>query len=197
MTIDAAALATASPTPANAAPGADEPGRPHDGTARGFASDNYSGVHPEVLAALAAVNHGHQVAYGDDDHTLRLQAVFQRHFGDQTTAYPVFNGTGANVVGLQAATNRWGAVICADSAHINVDECGAPEKVGGLKLLTVPTRDGKLTPELIDREARGFTDEHRAQPQVVSVTQTTELGTAYSIEELRAICEHAHALGMR
>ncbi|HEY3483249.1 MAG TPA: beta-eliminating lyase-related protein, partial [Streptomyces sp.] len=101
-----------------------------------------------------------------------------------------------NVTALQALTERWGAVICAESAHIQVDECGAPERVGGLKLLTVATPDGKLTPELIDRQAYGFDDEHRAQPQVVSITQTTELGTCYTPEEIKAICDHAHQLGM-
>ena len=169
----------------------------HDASRRGFASDNYSGIHPEVLAAIAAANGGHQTAYGDDVYTARLQDVFQDHFGPQATAYPVFNGTGANVVALQAMTSRWASVVCTSSAHIHVDECGAPEKVGGLKLLTVRTPDGKLTPDLIDVEARGFDDVHRAQPQVVSVTQTTELGTAYSVDELAAICDHAHSLGMK
>jgi threonine aldolase len=169
----------------------------HDRNRRGFASDNYSGIHPAALAAMAAANGGHQTAYGDDVYTERLTAVIRQHFGDHATAYPVFNGTGANVVSLQAATTRWGAVICGGAAHIHVDECGAPEKVGGLKLLPVPTPDGKLTPDLIDREAWGLTNEHRAQPQVVSITQTTEVGTAYTLAELRAICEHAHSLGLR
>jgi threonine aldolase len=169
----------------------------HDPAVRGFASDNYSGVHPEVLAAVAAANGGHQTSYGDDVYTEHLQEVFRAHFGDQASAYPVFNGTGANVVSLQAMTSRWASVICTSSAHIYVDECGAPEKVGGLKLLPVRTSDGKLTPELVDVEARGFDDVHRAQPQVVSLTQTTELGTAYSVDELAALCEHAHSLGMR
>ena len=169
----------------------------HDPDVRGFASDNYAGVHPEVLAALALANGGHQVAYGEDDYTAGLQSVVRRHFGPEAEAFPVFNGTGANVVALQALTDRWGAVICADSAHINVDECGAPERVGGLKLLTVPTEDGKLTPELIDREAYGWDDEHRAMPQVVSITQNTELGTVYTPDEIRAICEHAHERGMK
>lgn len=120
--------------------------RRHDPRVRGFASDNYAGVHPEVLTALALANGGHQVAYGGDDYTVHLQEVFRRHFGPRAEAFPVFNGTGANVTALQAVTERWGAVICAESAHINVDECGAPERVGGLKLLTVPTEDGKLTP---------------------------------------------------
>ncbi len=170
--------------------------RRHDPPIRGFASDNYAGAHPEVLAALALANGGHQIAYGEDDYTAHLQEVFRRHFGPHAEAFPVFNGTGANVIALQAITERWGAVICAETAHINIDECGAPERVGGLKLLTVATPDGKLTPELIDRQACGFDDEHRAQPQVVSITQTTELGTCYTPDEIRAICEHAHARGM-
>ncbi|MDQ8706384.1 low specificity L-threonine aldolase [Streptomyces sp. LHD-70] len=171
--------------------------RHHDPETRGFASDNYAGAHPEILAALALANGGHQVAYGEDDYTAHLQQVIRGHFGASAEAFPVFNGTGANVTALQALTDRWGAVICADTAHIHVDECGAPEKVGGLKLLTVATPDGKLTPELIDREAYGWDDEHRAMPQVVSIAQNTELGTVYTPEEIRAICEHAHAHGMK
>jgi threonine aldolase len=170
--------------------------RRHDPQARGFASDNYAGVHPEILTALALANGGHQPAYGADVYTAHLQEVFRGHFGPRAEVFPVFNGTGANVTALQAVTERWGAVICAESAHIHVDECGAPERVGGLKLLTVPTPDGKLTPELIDRQAYGFDDEHRAQPQVVSITQTTELGTCYTPEEIKAVCDHAHQLGM-
>ncbi|MEU2765754.1 low specificity L-threonine aldolase [Streptomyces diastaticus] len=171
--------------------------RRHDPQTRGFASDNYAGAHPEVMAALALANGGHQVAYGEDDYTEHLQSVVRSHFGGSAQAFPVFNGTGANVVALQALTDRWGAVICAESAHINVDECGAPERVGGLKLLTVPTPHGKLTPELIDREAYGWDDEHRAMPQVVSITQNTELGTVYTPDEIRAICDHAHERGMK
>ncbi|WP_323958552.1 threonine aldolase [Arthrobacter sp. JZ12] len=170
--------------------------RIHDPAVRGFASDNYSGVHPEILAALAAANEGHQVAYGDDDYTRRLQELMQEHFGEGTRAYPVFNGTGANVLGLQSLLPRWGAVICARTAHINVDENGAPERIGGMKLLAVATPDGKLTPQLIDQEAWGWGDEHRAQPLAVSITQTTELGTLYTPEEIRAIADHVHARGM-
>lgn len=169
----------------------------HDTNLRGFASDNYSGIHPEVLAAIAAANDGHQVAYGEDVYTERLQAVMAQHFGEGVEAYPVFNGTGANVVGLQSMLPRWGAVIAATTAHINVDEGGAPERVGGIKILNVPTDDGKLTPELIDREAWGWGDEHRAQPLVVSITQSTELGTLYTVDELRAIADHVHGHGMR
>jgi threonine aldolase len=169
----------------------------HDTHIRGFASDNYSGIHSEVLAAIAAANGGHQVAYGEDQYSARLQEVMAGHFGDGVQAFPVFNGTGANVVGLQSMLPRWGAVVAASTAHINVDEGGAPERVAGIKLLTVPTDDGKLTPELIDREAWGWGDEHRAQPLVVSITQSTELGTLYTPDEIRAITSHAHSLGMR
>ncbi|GAB3541317.1 low specificity L-threonine aldolase [Arthrobacter tecti] len=172
------------------------PARLHDPSVRGFASDNYSGVHAEVLTALAAANHGHQVAYGEDVYTSRLGELMVEHFGDGTLAYPVFNGTGANVLGLQSLLPRWGAVICAKTAHINVDENGAPERVGGMKLLAVATPDGKLTPELIDLEAWGWGDEHRAQPLAVSITQTTELGTLYTPEEIRVIADHVHARGM-
>lgn len=169
----------------------------HDPAIRGFASDNYSGIHPEVLAAIAAANDGHQIAYGEDQYTERLQEVFRGHFGDGVQAFPVFNGTGANVVGLQSMLPRWGAVIAASTAHINVDEGGAPERMGGMKLLTVPSDDGKLTPELVDREAWGWGDEHRAQPLVVSITQSTELGTLYTPDEIRALADHAHGHSMR
>ncbi|MCR8671581.1 low specificity L-threonine aldolase [Agrococcus sp. HG114] len=168
----------------------------HDADRRGFASDNYSGVHPEVLEAIASANAGHQSAYGADRWTAGLQEVVREHFGAGAEAFPVFNGTGANVLALQSLLPRWGAVVAAKSAHINVDEGGAPERVGGLKLLTVPTPDGKLTPELIDLEAWGWGDEHRAQPLAVSITQSTELGTLYTADEIRAIADHVHERGM-
>ncbi|MFJ5232026.1 threonine aldolase family protein [Kitasatospora sp. NPDC088391] len=170
--------------------------RHHDPAVRGFASDNYAGIHPEVLAAIALANDGHQISYGEDQYTEHLQTVFRRHFGDRAEAYPVFNGTGANVVALQALLPRWGAVVAAESSHINVDEGGAPEKLAGIKIHTVPTPDGKLTPELIDQQAWGWGDEHRAQPLAVSITQSTELGTLYTVDEVRAICEHAHERDM-
>jgi len=168
----------------------------HDPSSRGFASDNYAGAHPEVLAAIAEANGGHQIAYGEDLYTARLQQVMASHFGADAVTFPVFNGTGANVTALTSLLPRWGAVISAGTAHINTDEGGAPERVMGLKLLTVPTTDGKLTPELIDREAWGWGDEHRAQPLAVSITNTTELGTLYTVDEIRAIAEHVHERGM-
>jgi len=170
--------------------------RHHDADRRSFASDNYAGAHPEVLDALLIANGGHQRAYGADDYTARLAEVMVRHFGEAVEVFPVFNGTGANVLSIQSMMPRWGAVICPESAHVNTDEAGAPERVGAIKLLTVATPNGKLTPELIDAQAWGFGDEHRAQPSVVSITQSTELGTVYRPEELRAICDHAHRLGM-
>jgi threonine aldolase len=170
--------------------------RLHDPQARGFASDHYAGAHPEVLAAIAEANGGHQISYGEDVYTERLHEVVKERFGEQAEVFPVFNGTGANVTALTAMLPRWGAVVATRTAHIHTDENGAPERVSGLKLLTVDTPDGKLTPELIDREAWGWGDEHRAQPLAVSITQTTELGTLYSITELQALTEHAHAKGM-
>jgi threonine aldolase len=154
---------------------------------RGFASDNYAGVHPEILAAMVAVNDGHESAYGSDSITARLDALVQAHFGSHAWSFPVFNGTGANVVSLQACVKRWEAVICAETAHINCDEGGAPEKVAGLKLWTIPTKDGKLTPELIAKQLVFKGSVHHAQPAVVSITQTTELGTVYSVDEIKAI----------
>jgi threonine aldolase len=163
---------------------------------RAFASDNYAPILPEALDAIAAVNHGHAVSYGADETTARLDAVIKRHFGGDATVFPVFNGTGANVVGLRSMLRPWQGAICAESAHLNVDEGGAPETMAGIKLLTVPTPDGKLTPELVERWMVRIGDEHAVQPGVVSVTQSTELGTRYSLEELRALAEHARSHSM-
>lgn len=162
-----------------------------------FASDNYAGVHPQVMAALAAANHGHAPAYGGDPATAELAGLVREHFGDQAQVYPVFNGTGANVVALQAMARPWEAAVCAVSSHVNADEGGAPEKVAGLKLWQVSTPDGKLTPDLLRSQAWGFGDVHRAQPTVVTVTQSTELGTVYSVAELADLVDAARQLGMR
>jgi threonine aldolase len=170
--------------------------RHHDPGERGFASDNYAGAHPEIVAALAVANGGHVTSYGADPYTAAATAAFRAHFGAQAKVFFVFNGTGANVVSLQSMTQRWDAVICADSAHINTDECGAPEKVAGLKLLTAPTPDGKLTPALVDLLAGGRGDEHRAQPRVVSITQSTELGTLYTVDEIATLAAHVHERGL-
>jgi threonine aldolase len=163
---------------------------------RAFASDNYAPILPEALDAIAAVNHGHAVSYGADETTAHLQTVIRRHFGEDATAFPVFNGTGANVVSLRSMLRPWQGVICAETAHLNVDEGGAPETLAGIKLLTVPTPDGKLTPELAARRIVRIGDEHVVQPGAISVTQSTELGTLYSIDELRALGAFARAHGM-
>jgi threonine aldolase len=168
----------------------------HDSNYRGFASDNYAGTHPQILAAIAEANEGHQIAYGEDVYTAELQKVMKSHFGQQAETFPVFNGTGANVTALTSVMPRWGAVIATSTAHIHTDEGAAPERISGLKLLTVTTPDGKFTPELIETEAWGWGDEHRAQPAVVSITQTTELGTLYTVAEVRAIADYVHAHGM-
>ena len=163
---------------------------------RGFASDNYAGIHPAVLEAISQANVGHEVAYGEDSVTAEFDALVRELFGPNAQGFPVFNGTGANVVALQAATKRWEAVICVESAHINVDEGGAPEKMAGLKLWTVPTSDGKLTVELAASQIFDMGVVHRAQPGVISITQTTEMGTLYQIDEIRALAYLAHENGL-
>jgi threonine aldolase len=164
---------------------------------RGFASDNQAGIHPAILEAIAAANEGHAASYGHDSSTERLAARFREHFGDGAQAFPVFNGTGANVLALRAACRPWQAAICAATAHLNVDEGGAPETVAGVKLLCVDGIDGKLTPDLVtERALARWGDEHQVQARVVSISQSTELGTVYSVEELAALAEAAHAAGL-
>ena len=163
---------------------------------RGFASDNYAGALPEVLEAIAAANADHAPAYGSDPWTAAAEERFREHFGPDARAFLVFNGTGANVIGLRAVCQPWSAVVCAETAHLNVDEGGAPERVAGLKLLPVATPDGKLTPELVAPKLVRFGDEHAVQPRVVSITQSTELGTVYSLDEIRALAGQAHEHGM-
>jgi threonine aldolase len=163
---------------------------------RTFASDNSSGIHPDVLAAIAAANVDHAPAYGDDPVTAEAVRLLRQHFGDDADVYLAFNGTGANVVGLQTLLHPFEAVICAESAHINVDECGAPERFLGSKLIAVATPDGKLTPELVESAAVGVGDEHRVQPRVVSITQATEVGTCYTVEQVTALGRWAHEHGM-
>ena len=163
---------------------------------RGFASDNYAGVLPEVMEAIERANRGHASSYGNDDWTARVEELFKRELGDDATAAIVFNGTGANVVAMQALTRPYEAAICASTAHLNVDECGAPERVAGIKLLTLDTPDGKITPELVEPRLVRFGDEHAVQPRVVSITQSTELGTLYTPDEIRALADQAHERGM-
>ena len=163
---------------------------------RGFASDNNSGIHPEILNALSASNVGHAVGYGGDEYTELAVKRFKQEFGEQTDVYFVFNGTGANVLGLSTVTHSFHSVICAETAHIQVDECGAPEKFTGSKLLPVETIKGKITPEGISKYLHGFDFEHHSQPKIISISQVTELGTVYSVAEIKAITALAHHYGL-
>jgi threonine aldolase len=163
---------------------------------RSFASDNNAGVHPEVLKAIAAANQGHVVGYGDDPYTGSAVHQFKRHFGADIEVFFVFNGTAANCLGLKALTNSYHAVICGEAAHIYVDECGAPEKFTGCKLIPIPTQDGKLTLQGVRAVYHGIGVEHHVQPRVISITQATEVGTVYKPDELRQLANFAHEHSM-
>lgn len=159
---------------------------------RGFASDNNAGVHPVILGEIIQVNQGHTIAYGDDQYTEQAVRRIKKVFGNETEVFFVFIGTAANVLSLDAMTQSFNSVICAETSHIHTDECGAPEKFTGCKILTVESRDGKLSVDNIKKHIYGFGFEHHSQPMVISVTQSTELGTVYSTEELKSICDYAH-----
>lgn len=163
---------------------------------RGFGSDNHSGISPEVIEAIAQANSDHALAYGDDEYTQRLETLIKATFGPQAKVYLVFNGTGANVLSIDAMCRSHEAVVCAETAHINVDECGAPQRVVGCRLLTVDTPDGKLTPALVKSRLHGFGFEHHSQPKAVSISQPTELGTLYTLEEIKALADLAHSYKM-
>ena len=161
-------------------------------TQRSFASDNNAGVHPEVLRAIKAANDGHVIAYGDDYITSRAVKLFQKHFGSDIAVYFVFGGTGANVLGLKSITHSHQAIICAETAHVNVDECGAPEHYTGCKLIALPTPDGKLRVDQLKPLLHAFGNEHHVQPRVISISQATEMGTVYSKKELKSLSSFAH-----
>lgn len=163
---------------------------------KSFASDNASGVHPRILAAMERANAGYARPYGQDPYTGQAKEVFARHFGPDIDMYFVFLGTAANVLGLRAVTRPWHSVVCADVAHINVDECGAPESVTGSKLQAVPSYDGRIRSTDIEPLLHMIGDFHHSQPRVVSITQSTELGTVYSPAQVRALADFAHANGM-
>jgi threonine aldolase len=163
---------------------------------RSFASDNNAGVHPDILKAIGAANQGHVVGYGDDAYTHSAQALFKKQLGEEIEVFFVFNGTAANCLSLKALTNSFHAVICAEGAHIYVDECGAPEKFTGCKLVPIPAKNGKLTVEAVQSAYHGVGDEHHVQPRVISITQATEVGTVYRPNEIRALADFAHSHGM-
>ena len=163
---------------------------------RGFASDNNAGVHPAILKAISEANYGHAIAYGDDPITEQARQRFKELFGAQSSVYFVFLGTGANVLSLKAITDSHHSIICAETAHINVDECSAPEKFTGCKLVTIPSSNGKITVEAATKHLHGFGFEHHAQPKVISITQATELGTLYTPQEIKALADLAHQQDM-
>jgi len=163
---------------------------------RGFASDNNAGVHPEIIDAIARANQGHVVAYGDDNYTRSAIAKFGEYLGPGIDVFFTFNGTGANVLGLQAINRPYHAVLCSDYAHIYTDECGAPEKHLGCKLIPLPHQDGKITVEQVRHAYHGIGDQHHVQIRVISITQSTEMGTVYKPEEVKALSQFAHEHGM-
>jgi threonine aldolase len=163
---------------------------------RGFASDNNAGVHPDILKEIAAVNSGHVIGYGADEYTLKATNIIKDHLGNDTEVFFVFTGTAANVLGITAVTRSWNSVITASTAHLEQDECGAPEKFTGGKVLTVDTPDGKLTPDLAEKHMHGFNFEHHSQPRVISITQSTEMGTVYTPGEIRKLADFAHGSGL-
>ena len=163
---------------------------------KGFASDNNSGVHPDILQAISEINQGHVIGYGDDPYTANALKVMEKHFGEDAKIFFVFNGTGANVLSFKTLAHSFNSVICAETSHINVDECGAPEKFTGCKLLTIPTKNGKITVDQIKKHMHGIGFEHHSQPKIISLTQVTELGTVYSVAEIREITSYAHDNGL-
>src|SRR6202790_5333587 len=163
---------------------------------RSFASDNNAGIHPKVLQAIAAANRGHVVGYGDDPYTAAAVRKFRQHFGADVEVFIVFNGTAANCLSLKSLMESYHAVICAEAAHIYTDECGAPEKFTGCKLIPVPTAEGKLTVESVRSAYHGVGDQHHVQPRVISITQVTEMGTVYTPREVCDLARFAHARNM-
>ncbi len=163
---------------------------------KGFASDNNSGVHPTILKAMEAANQGHVVGYGNDPFTAKAIDIFKEKFGASTEVFFVFNGTGANVLSLSTLTQSFNSIICAETAHIQEDECGAPEKFIGCKLIPVDPVNGKVTPEAVLPHLKGFDFEHHSQPRVISISQVTEMGTVYSPNEIKALADLAHKHNM-
>lgn len=168
----------------------------HQRSAHTFASDNLAGVHPEILAALSAVDGGHAAAYGEDAYTQALPEALAPVLGPVAAVLPVLNGTGANVLALSALTPAWGAVLATSGAHVATDEAAAPERTAGLKIITAVGTDGKLLPDQVHAAAADLGNQHHAQPTTVSITQATEVGTVYTPAEVRALSQAAHEHGM-
>lgn len=161
-----------------------------------FGSDNHSGIHPRMISAISTVNVDHDFAYGDDATTAKAKEVVNELFGRKVECFFMFNGTGTNVTILKSITKSYNSILCASTAHINVDECGAPEKHTGCKIISIPTDNGKLTPQQVSPYLTGFGFCHHSQPKVISISQTTELGTVYSAAEIRELADLAHSYNM-
>lgn len=159
---------------------------------KSFASDNHSGIHPDIIKAIIDVNVEHAKAYGEDEYTKLADKKFEEHFGVGVEAYFVFNGTAANVLGLKSMTESHHSIICAESAHINVSECNAVEKFTGCKLITIPTNDGKITTSQVKKHMNVIGDQHSAQPKVISITEPTEMGRLYKPNEIKMLADFAH-----
>ena len=157
-----------------------------------FGSDNHSGIAPEILEAIINANNNFAVAYGEDDITKAATQLLKDQLGESCEPFFVFNGTGANILALKAMTNSYNSILCPDSAHINVDECAAPEKMTGCKLVPIPTTDGKVGIDDVKKELKGFGFQHHAQVKVLSISQPTELGTLYKPQEIKALADLMH-----
>lgn len=169
----------------------------HDPQLRGFSSDNASGMHPDVLAAVVAANGGHVGSYGGDEYTRALDGVLRGHFGAGAESFVVLTGTGANVTALQALTQRWESVLCSDQAHVLHDEGGAFEHVGGSKLVVLPSTDGLIDPGALQPAVAAADNPMRAPVGAITLTQSSELGTAYDLDHLRDLVRVAHGLGVK
>lgn len=163
---------------------------------RGFASDNNAGIHPEILSAIEAANIGHSRGYGDDSWCKEAVSLLKKEFGENSEIFFVLTGTGANILGLKSVLHSFNSVLCTDTSHINVDECGAPENFTGSKIISVSSPDGKLYPHLLENHLHGFDFEHHSQPGLISITQSTEMGTLYTVDEIKALADLAHKHGM-
>ena len=163
---------------------------------RSFGSDNHSGIHPKILESIIQASNEYVPAYGEDVYTQEVEQLFKQEFGPDTSVFFAFNGTGANVLCLKTLTQPYHAILCANTAHIHVDECGAPERFTGSKLIALPTPNGKLTPEIVQKELKGFGFQHHAQPKVISISQSTEFGTIYTTQEITALANLAHQFDM-
>ncbi len=166
------------------------------GSTKGFASDNNSGISPEVLKKIKNVNSGHAIGYGDDQYTAKAVELIRNHFGANSEPYFVFTGTGANVLGIATSIRPFHSVFCAESSHIQVDECGAVERFAGCKLIPIPTPNGKLNPEMLEKHMVGFNFEHHSQPGIISISQVSEMGTAYTVKEIEMLADYAHSYGL-